>query len=203
MLEMVAGVGHKKSLRDVIGIIDEILRKKSGIPRLVTGHAEIPEHEEDHVESVNFEARRDSYDADFDQFIFRIQASAPILAELTASAEGFGDACSHTQGEDGSHVFEFPPNGTTNPDAARQAVDELSTHMRLPEVWRFNGDRYRTDPISTEMLFRAMLQYKASDIHLAPGEQPIFRVDNQTHHADILGILSAAQIGRASCRERV
>src|SRR5690606_6450542 len=79
-------------------------------------------------------------------------------------------------------------------EAGRRAVDELSQHFELPEVWRFDGGQYRTDPISIEMLFRAMLQYKASDIHLSPGDKPVFRVDNQTHFADILGVLSAAQV---------
>lgn len=193
MLEIVIGVGQQTSLRDIVDIADAELREKRGVPRIVTGHAELPEFEEDHVESMRFEAERPKYDADFSSFTLFLRASGPIVDELTRTSEGLQSVCAHTQ-DDGEHRFQCPPPGTDDPEGARRAVDELSKHFELPEVWRFDGDRYRTDPISIEMLFRAMLQYKASDIHLSPGDKPVFRVDNQTHHADILGTLSAAQI---------
>ena len=64
----------------------------------------------------------------------------------------------------------------------------------LPEVWRVQGDSYRLDHISVELLFQAMIQYKASDVHLSPGEPPVFRIDNKTHRSDIMASLSAPQI---------
>jgi twitching motility protein PilT len=39
-----------------------------------------------------------------------------------------------------------------------------------------------------------MIQYKASDVHLCPGEKPIFRVDGTTRHSDIMPPLSSEQI---------
>jgi twitching motility protein PilT len=44
------------------------------------------------------------------------------------------------------------------------------------------------------MLFQAMIQYHASDVHLSPGSTPVFRVDGDARHADILPELSAVQI---------
>jgi twitching motility protein PilT len=45
------------------------------------------------------------------------------------------------------------------------------------------------------MLFQAMLQYKASDVHLAAGERPLFRVDGQVRHSDLMPAMSGTQIG--------
>ncbi|MCH7909685.1 MAG: Flp pilus assembly complex ATPase component TadA, partial [Candidatus Hydrogenedentes bacterium] len=62
------------------------------------------------------------------------------------------------------------------------------------EVWRFEGSEFQSTPISIELLFKAVVQYKASDIHLIAGRPPIFRIDNQLRASELMGNLSARQI---------
>ena len=183
MAEMITGMGLQKSIRNIVSMSDEALRKARGVPRKGMGHADI----------VEFEAERPDYEKDFEVFTLRITALGELADKLTEVAAGLGDACEHTV-ENGVHTFVCPGPNSQDAEAARKAVDLLSEQFTLPEVWRFEGAKYRTDPISMEMLFKAMLQYRASDIHLTPGKNPIFRVDNQTHSADIVGVLSAEQI---------
>ena len=183
MAEIVTGVGHQKSIRSIVSISETELRKKRGVPRRVTGHAD----------SMSFEAERASYDTDFEVFTIHVKASGKLADTLTRAAEKLGDLCAHST-DDGIHTFVCPAPSSTDYVAGRRALDELCSQLTLPEIWRFDGEKYRIEPISMEVLFRAMLQYKASDIHLTPGQTPIFRVDNQTHSADIIGEVSAAQI---------
>jgi len=183
MAELIAGFGAQKSLRKIVSLSDEALQKHRGVPLEVTGRSS----------PVEFEATRSDYEKDFGKFTIRITAPNGLAEELTEAAAGLGDACEHTV-ENDVHTFVCPGSNGQDNKAARAAVDELSKHFKLPEVWRFDGAGYRTDPISTEMLFQALLQYKASDIHLVPGKKPLFRVDNQMHASDILGVLSAMQI---------
>ncbi|MCP4642357.1 MAG: PilT/PilU family type 4a pilus ATPase [bacterium] len=101
---------------------------------------------------------------------------------------------------------EAPPDPDPEPlspasgNGVGAICDKLTEVFPLPEVWRIHGEGYRADHISTEFLFKAMIQYKASDVHLSPGQPPVFRVDNETHTSELLGPLSAAQI-RAVIRE--
>jgi twitching motility protein PilT len=59
----------------------------------------------------------------------------------------------------------------------------------IPEVWRGSGDLYRIDRISPELIFQAMVQYKASDVHLSPGVNPVFRIDNDMKNSELIGPL--------------
>ena len=54
-------------------------------------------------------------------------------------------------------------------------------------MWRAEGSNYRIDRISVELLFQAMVQYKASDVHLSPGVSPIFRIDGDTRTSELMG----------------
>ncbi len=183
MAEMIIGIGHQESIRNIAAILDESLRKTRGVPRKVMARAD----------NVKFEAERPDYEKDFETFTVRITTSGALGDKLTEAASGLGDACEHTVKKE-VHTFVCPGPNSQDAGAARKAVDLLSEQFTLPEVWRFDGANYRTDPISTEMLFKALLKYRASDIHLVPGKKPIFRVDNLTRSADIIGTLSAAQI---------
>ncbi len=183
MSEIILGMGHQKSIRNIVSISDETLRKIRGVPRKVMGHSG----------SVEFEAERPDYDKDFASFTLRVTAAGPLADKLMEAASELGDACEHAA-ESGVHTFVCAGPNSEDGEAARNAVDILSSHITLPEIWRLDGAKYRTDPISMEMLFKAMLQYRASDIHLTPGQKPIFRVDNITHIADIIGTVSAVQI---------
>jgi len=181
--EIIVGMGRQKSIRNVIAISDETLRKTRGVPRKVTGHSG----------PIEFEAERPDYEKDFASFTLRVTVAGPLADKLMDAASELGDACEHAA-ESGVHTFVFPGSNSEDGEAARNAVDVLSSHITLPEIWRFDGAKYRTDPISMEMLFKAMLQYRATDIHLTAGKKPIFRVDNVIHIADLIGTLSAVQI---------
>ena len=183
MADMVLGVGRQKSIRKIIGIADEMFRKRRGIPGLVSGVAD----------SLTFEAERPDLESEFGVFTLRVSDASEKTDKLVKAADALGEICVHTE-EEGTHTIVLGALERNDGEAARSATDELSVHLSLPEIWRFDSGKYRTDPISMEMLFKAMLQYRASDIHLTPGQKPIFRVDNKTHSADIIGVLSAEQI---------
>lgn len=174
MSELVAGVGHQKSLIKIVALIDRELRKKRGVPKHITGHAD----------GFEFEAERPDYDKEFDAFTLKIRVTEDSANRLIKAAEQLGPGCDH-KAENGTLTLHCQ---------GADALDALSGELRLPDVWRYDGSKYRTDPIDVETLFKAMLQYKASDIHLTPGVKPVFRVDNKTHVSDLMGALSASQI---------
>jgi len=182
-MEMILGTGRQKSLRTSIVYIEGQLRKTQGIPRKITLRAEGSE----------IVAERPDFKGEFD--VFKIQAHVPRQAAgaLKAIATEYAEACTLDE-EDGDHVIHCPPVGTQSSVRSKEAVDRFFAAIPLPEVWRVTGDNYRTDPVSIELLFQAMLQYKASDVHLSPGESPVFRVDGQIMHSEIVGVLSGVQI---------
>ena len=96
--------------------------------------------------------------------------------------------------EDGWHILHFPGPHAKDPDRALEALDAYSAMLQFPEVWHVRGDNYRVDHISVELLFKALVEYKASDVHLSPGEQAMFRVDGEISPSEIFGVLSAPQI---------
>jgi twitching motility protein PilT len=183
MAEVVAGIGRQKSLLKVAAITDKELRKLWGIPR----HLRIS------AEGFEFEAERPDYDKDFESFALRLAAAGADAARLAEAARELGPACEY-HAENGTLTFIFPAAGAGDALAARDAVEAISRHLALPDVCRFEGSKYRSDPIDIEMLFKGLLQYKASDIHLTPGQKPIFRVDNKIAISDVMGVLSSAQI---------
>jgi twitching motility protein PilT len=184
MSELVAGFGHLKSLVKVAAAADREIRRRRGIPRHVRIHAD----------GMEFEAERPGYDADFSSFRIRaVAGSDEEAARLTTLAKQLGPICD-VQTHDGLLTFIVPGDGSADGDAARHAVDALSEQLRLPEVWRFDGSKYKTDPVDLETLFKGMLQYKASDLHLTPGQKPIYRVDNKVHTSDVMGEISSSQI---------
>lgn len=184
MAELVAGIGHQKSLLKVAAITDAEIRRRRGIARNL------------HIRADGFdvEAERPNYESDFAAFTIRISPGSEAEAErLTKAGKELGTAC-EARSENGTVTFVIPPAPGFDAATARRAVDALSLQLKLPEVWRFDGSNYRTDPIDLETLFKGLLQYKASDIHITPGQKPIFRVDNQVHVSNLIGVISSAQI---------
>lgn len=74
------------------------------------------------------------------------------------------------------------------------ACDALSAAVELPEVWRVHGEEYRHEPLSQELLFRALNKFKSSDIHLFPGAPPVFRIDGKLKPIDRFDPLSSQQV---------
>jgi twitching motility protein PilT len=184
MPELVAGIGHQKSLLKVAEITDAEVRRRRGIPR----------HLRVRADGIDFEAERPDYDSDFAAFTIRVSPHDEAEAErVKAAGTKLGAACDQKV-EDGVITFFIPGDPGTNGEAARRAVETLSQSLELPEVWRFDGSHYRTEPIDLEILFKGLLQYRASDIHLTPGQKPIYRVDNRVHISDVMGVVSTSQI---------
>jgi twitching motility protein PilT len=181
--EIILGLGQQDSARKVAEIGEQELRATQGIPRKVVAHA-APWH---------ITAERPDFDADFNAFDLKVTVNGQDLDSLKAVAAEFSEECSYSE-EGEAHVFHCASaNGSTSERVA-EAVDKLSQVVALPEVWRVHGENYRMDPISPELIFQAMLQYKASDTHLSPGQPPVFRVDSHTRPSELLGSLSPIQI---------
>ncbi|MBI4557279.1 MAG: PilT/PilU family type 4a pilus ATPase [Candidatus Hydrogenedentes bacterium] len=183
MTENVLGLGHQKSVRNVVAVAALELQKNYGLPRKVAARAP----------GIEVVAERSDFNGDFETFVLRLRVTGPTLDALRAVAAEYTDVCAMNE-EGGWQVLVCPPMGAAPSERAKEAVDKLTAGVALPEVWRIRGDNYRIDHVSVEMLFQAMIQYKASDVHLSPGQPPIFRIDNETHRSDLLGPLSAAQI---------
>ncbi|MCX5757975.1 MAG: PilT/PilU family type 4a pilus ATPase [Candidatus Hydrogenedentes bacterium] len=183
MQEMIVGLGRQKSLRTVVSMAEVQLRKTQGIPRKLMTQAD----------TVEVTAERSDFKSDFETFAFSARISRSVAYTLRTIALEYSDACSLEE-ESGIYIVHCPPVGSAFSPRSLEAVDKLSGAIPLPETWRISGDNYRIDMISSELLFQAMLQYKASDVHLMPNEPPVFRVDGATLRSELIGILSGAQI---------
>ena len=185
MAEIVVGTGRQDSIRDVATLLANQLFKLQGAPRKVMARSE----------TVEFTAERPTFDGEFETFNLRARVGKNGLDALRKVAGEHIEACLLHE-EMGWQVMDCPPleHPDTPPERVKDAVDKLCSRLTLPEVWRAQGDNYLVEPISVELVFKAMVRYKASDVHLSPGEHPVFRIDSQTHHSELLKPLSAAQI---------
>lgn len=180
MAEINLGVGRQKSLRDVIRLVELDIHRDHGSPRRVVARSL----------AMDCTADRDDFDAPFTHFEIRFKkADEEALTKARTAAANHSAVVVATE-EDGDTVLRV--NGSS--DAVDAAVDAISGSLALPEVWKIEGDKFRGEHISVETLFKAMVQYKASDVHLSPGETPLFRVDGDMRRSDLLGHLSGAQI---------
>lgn len=183
MAEFVLGVGTQKSLRNVLTAGEKELTRTQGSPRKLTARAG----------PVEVIAERTDFKGDFENFSIKFRGGGESLEHLKSTAESLSDIC-HLSSEDTWHTVKCDRHDGVELARVQEAVDKLSTCFKLPEVWRFVGDKFRVEHISPEMLFQAMVQYKASDVHLSPGQPPIFRVDSQTRQSELMPALSGAQI---------
>ncbi len=183
MPEFVLGTGQQQSLRTVISMIEQHLRRSQGVPRRIEAHSE----------TLELTAERPEFKGEFVKFAVRLHPNEKCLQALTSLSKEYADSCSFTQ-EDGAVVLNFPPQGAKPSQRTLEAVEKASRCITLPEVWRVRGENYRIDRISPELLFQAMLQYKASDVHLSPGLCPVFRIDGDVHNSELMGPLSSVQI---------
>ena len=185
MPEFVLGTGRKKTVRVAATVLCEQVFKVQGPPRKITARAE----------KMEFSAERPGFEGEFESFTLRIRATKAEAEALRATAETYADVCSISE-EMGCQVIDCPPVSASNPPPQRvlEAVDALCACTLLPEIWRVQGENFRVEPISAELIFQAMIQYKASDVHFSPGDRPIFRIDTQTRHSELLAPLSGEQI---------
>lgn len=183
MAEVVLGVGVQKSLRKIALIAEENVRKTYGVPRLVRFRSKM----------LKVTAEREEFDGEFLRFKVKIDQKNPAAQDLQSAAEGLGEGCDHTR-EDGSFIFTCPPESSDDVEAGAKAVDALVHAIKLPEIWHIEGGKFRDESLSLELLFKAMVQYKASDLHLSPGQPAIFRIDNMARTSEVVGVVSSQQI---------
>ncbi|MBX7257362.1 MAG: PilT/PilU family type 4a pilus ATPase [Candidatus Hydrogenedentes bacterium] len=183
MAEWILGVGNQKSIRDIIALCEKELVEKEGLPRKIVARAP----------SIEITAERDEFESEFERYKVKANVKGRALELMQTLAKDCGDLCSLTE-EEGCWTLVLPVDGKKDPDKVKETVDKFHTSIPLPEVWRLHGEKYRLDHISTELLFQAMVEYKASDVHVSPGYPPVFRVDGEMRTSDLLGKLSSAQI---------
>jgi twitching motility protein PilT len=184
--EIVLGLGPQNSLWSVVHLAEEQLRAAHGSPRNVIAQAP----------GIEMEATRPQFDGEFQGFTVRLLGAAGPVKEVVR--EVAAHAAAPCEVAEKNEVLELlcpgPAAAKATPEQVRQTCDALSARLRLPEIWRVQGRGYRLDPISGDGLFRLMIKFKASDIHLYPGAPPVFRVDNVLRHAQMSDTLSAEQI---------
>lgn len=176
------GTGAQQSLRAVVQLLEKHVLRTEGVPRRISAW-----NGEFHLE-----AERQNFEGPFRDFVIRVPENWPELAAMECKARELEDACT-VRREEGKAYFTFTAK-SESAEANTSALDSFASVLTIPEVWRAEGGNYRIDHISAELLFKAMIQYKASDVHLSPGVRPVFRIDGDTRPSDLIGPLSAVQI---------
>lgn len=183
MDEFVIGIGRQSSVRKVVELVSSHITRIEGAAKTIKLRGP----------GLKITAERADFDSTFNRFIIRGRISEGFAQKLQAKIDEAGCPCSLTRDEN-SHVLTYPSPGLEPSAAGLEALDQVTAIMGLADTWRARGENFRTDQVSIEMLFRAMIQYKASDLHLSPGNHPIFRVDGDMHHSELLYPLSGHQI---------
>ena len=188
MATIIAGIGQQKHFKRVIEIGEDEMMKTEGSPRRIQGRSDI----------VKFTAERQEYTGPFDTYKIQIELPKKKLEAIHAVADAAPEGVVEYiyDAEEGHTSLTLPVAGREGVDGEliRSTVEKVFATFQIPEVWRFDGSLYNNEPVSIELLFRALIQYKASDIHLSPGEKPIFRIDNNMIVSDLMGPLSGPQI---------
>lgn len=182
MAVFLMGTGTQSSIRAVVGLLEKQLMRTEGTPRQIKAWKD----------DFCVEAERPNFEGPFSRFVVSVPEGWPDSSGLEAKAAPLAPHCTVSR-DGGAMVFTFAGDDDAV-ESVQQAVDTFSGHLTLPEVWRAEGGKYRVDHISAELLFKAMIQYRASDVHLSPGVSPVFRIDGETRPSDLIGPLSAVQI---------
>lgn len=188
MATIIAGIGQQSSFAKVLEIALDELGKTEGSPRRVRAESDV----------VKLTAERSTYEGKFENFTIQIEAFGDALDVihqfLGTAPEG---VCEYIDDVEEGHITltcPVPGQSDIDYDTVRTTLEDLFKKTPIPEVWRFDGELYNTEPVSVELLFRALIQYKASDIHLSSGERPIFRIDNKMVESNLIPPLSGPQI---------
>lgn len=183
MAEFVLGTGNRKTVRECVRIMEQHLQRVEGAPRKVSMRAE----------GFEVTAERREYKGEYDQYALRVRATSEAAAAIRQLAKERSEYCA-VRDEAGFLVINCPLSGRAQSPEAIATLDQICHLLPLPEVWRGSGDLYRVERVSPELLFQAMVQYRASDVHLSPGVHPVYRIDNEMKSSELMGALSAMQI---------
>lgn len=184
MPEKVMGLGAQKSLKKILENAESEFIKYEGTPRKISGTSG----------RLAIVAERDGFEGEFERFTIKVRTDKPLREKLAEALSSYNGQIDRSEEDGGWQVFRTPPNGSEDYKTSREAVEKIMATIGLPEVWRFEPDDFPDQPVSVELLFRALIQYKSSDIHLSPGQKPIFRIDNKTRTSDLIPPLSSPQI---------
>jgi twitching motility protein PilT len=184
MKEVVLGLGQQKSLWSIVQLADEQLRSIHGAPLGMVARSR----------GIEIEARRTKYEGDYHSFALKFLQPDRRLKEAVGALTSKSSVACEVAEDDGTLVLRCHAPSADQIPKLREACDALGGAFPLPEVWRVHGEEYRTTPLSPEVLFRAMIKFKASDIHLFPGATPVFRVDGVMRRVQTFEALSSEQI---------
>lgn len=182
MAEHIIGIGGERTISEISQLAELEVSRAEGHPKKIK------------VRSENYEilAERTGYNVPFKVFSLRVrldEAGLKALKELVPSLPKYYTLTE----DDGWHILHWEVPSDQEAET-REESKKIAATLHLPEVWRVQGTDFRIEPVSIQLLFQAMVQYKASDVHLFPGSPPVFRVDNKTQESKIMGPLSAHQI---------
>ena len=183
MAEHIVGIGGERSISEVVAVAAAELGVAEGQPKKLKLR----------TDTCEILAERSDYEGPFTSFTLRIRSeeiSAKAVQEAVAGLSGKLDL---TQ-DDGWHVLRWQAAPDEAGEAQQAEGKKFASAMHIPEVWRIQGADFRVDRISPHLLFQALVQYTARDVHLFPGSPPVFRVDNKTQESKLIGALSAHQI---------
>lgn len=183
MAEIVLGVGYKKPVRVIVQLFDEQITKREGIPGRIRAW----------TNSSSIVALRSGLEGDFTQYEIRVTKARTDEEALKKYLNDYPDLVYAEEGED-QWCIQVPPPGKELKAEYHDTFDALTKNVRLPEVWHAEGSEFQDKIINVEKLFQAMIQYKASDVHLTAGLKPIFRIDNDARFSDIMQSFSGSQI---------
>ena len=183
MSEFVLGTGQKQTLRNILRLIEASIVKTEGVPKRIRIWTD-----KDVVE-----VRRPELKGDWEHYDIVLPRDAAPEDELRELANAYPDEVDLQDVEYEWHLV-CPPEGRDFTPRVLEAINKLSIIVSFPEVWRAEGHDFRLEPINIEMLFHALVQYKASDVHLTAGLNPVFRIDNDTRYSEIMTPLSSVQI---------
>ncbi|MFM1921570.1 MAG: hypothetical protein RLZZ303_3204 [Candidatus Hydrogenedentota bacterium] len=183
MEDYVIGVGRQSSIRGIARLCAKHVEQIEGAPKTLKLRGP----------GIKITAERDAFEGEFTRFSIRGRISGDLAGQLRHRIDEAGGLCELSQ-DDNSHVLAFPAKGIEATEENLATLDNICSVLHYPEIWRMHGENFRTSPLSAEMLFRAMVQYHASDVHLSPGNHPVFRVDGDARNSELLEPLSGHQI---------
>lgn len=183
MSEFVLGTGQKQTLRNILRLVEADIVKREGVPRRIRLW----------TDKIVIEVKRPDLHGDFEHYDIVLPKDLDETHTLVQFAESHPNEITLEDQEYSWRIISPPKDKAFTPQIL-EAINTLSTVVSLPEVWRAEGHDFRVENINVEMLFHAMVQYHASDVHLTSGLNPVFRIDNDTRYSEIMTPLSSVQI---------
>lgn len=183
MSEFVLGTGQKQTLRNVLRLIEATIVKTEGVPRRIRLW----------TDKFSIEVQRPELKGDFENYVITMPRDIVDEDVLREFAGAYPEEVALVDQEYDWQIV-CPPKGSPFSPKVLEAINKLTGIINLPEVWRAEGHDFRLEAINIEMLFHAMVQYHASDVHLTAGLNPVFRIDNDTRYSEIMTPLSSVQI---------